>query len=300
MGARTSSDRILLVGALGMLGRRVHEVLRGRYEVVPTARGSKAVGEVLPLDVAAEAAVRAAVREVRPSVIVNCSGYTAVDKAESEPDAAWAVNADGPRVLAEEASALGALVLHVSSDFVFDGTKRVPYVETDPVNPQSVYAKSKEAGERFVREKAREHVIVRTQWLYGEDGKHFPGTILRLRREGKPLRVVDDQVGAPTYARDVAGAMGRILEAGLRGTIHVANKGEASWFELAKAVLELAGEVGPIQPVKSAEFNAPAKRPAYSVLRNEVLERTIGDTMRPWRDALAAFAHSGGLARRYP
>jgi dTDP-4-dehydrorhamnose reductase len=298
MGARTSPDRILLVGALGMLGRRVHEVLRGRCEVVPTARGPSAAGEIRPLDVADEAAVRAAVRDAKPSVIVNCAGYTAVDQAESEPDAAWAVNAVAPRILAEESAALGAVMVHVSSDFVFDGTKREPYVETDAVNPQSAYAKSKEAGERFVRENARDHVIVRTQWLYGEDGKHFPGTILRLRREGKPLRVVDDQVGAPTYARDVAGTIGRILDAGLRGTIHVANKGEASWFEFAKAVLDLAGEPAPVEPIKAAEFKAPAKRPAYSVLRNGVLERTIGDTMRPWRDALAAFVHSGGLNRK--
>jgi dTDP-4-dehydrorhamnose reductase len=287
MGAQTKPERVLLTGALGMLGRRVHEVLRARRDVVPTARS--AAGAVRALDVADEAAVRAAVRDVRPSVIVNCAGYTAVDRAETEPDAAGRVNAAAPGTLAEEAARVGALLVHVSSDFVFDGKKREPYVETDPVNPLSAYAKSKEAGERLVRERAARHVIVRTQWLYGPDGKHFPGTILRLCREGRPLRVVDDQIGAPTYAPDVARAIGRILDAGLTGTIHVANKGQASWCGFARAILARAGESAPVTPITSAEFNAPAIRPAYSVLRNAVLEATIGDDMRPWEEALAAF-----------
>jgi dTDP-4-dehydrorhamnose reductase len=272
-----------------MLGRRVHEVLRERYEVIATARGPGAQGEIRPLDVADEAAVRAAVRALRPAVIVNCAGYTAVDRAESEPDLAWAVNAVAPRVLAEEARDAGALVVHVSSDFVFDGTKTEPYVETDPTNPLSAYAKSKEGGERLVRETAPRHAIVRTQWLYGPDGRHFPGTILRLCREGKPLRVVDDQVGAPTYAPDVAAAIGRILEAGLTGTIHAANRGQASWCEFARAVLAGAGEKAQVAPIKTSEFKSAAVRPAYSVLRNAVLQATIGDPMRPWEQALAAF-----------
>jgi dTDP-4-dehydrorhamnose reductase len=296
MAAPTGRKRVVfLTGALGMLGRRVHEVLRESCDVIPTAHASQ--GDVRRLDVTEEIAVRGSIRGMRPDVIVNCAGYTAVDKAESEPDLAWKVNAAAPGILADAASEVGAVLLHVSSDFVFDGTKRTPYVEDDPVNPESAYAKSKEGGERLVREKAWKHVIVRTQWLYGEDGKHFPGTILRLRREGKPLRVVDDQIGAPTYARDVAQAIGRILDAGLTGTIHVANKGQASWYEFAKAVLEEAGEPAEVQPIRSSEFNAPAKRPAYSVLRNAVLEATIGDSMRSWREALAAFARAGGLKR---
>jgi dTDP-4-dehydrorhamnose reductase len=295
MEARISGKRVLLTGALGMLGRRVHEVLREKYDVVATARVADGGRGVQALDVTSGRDVRAVTAAHRPAIVVNCAGYTAVDRAESEPDLAWKVNAEAPGMLAAAAAAAGGTILHVSSDFVFDGEKRTPYVETDPVNPQSVYAKSKEGGERLVREHAPRHAIVRTQWLYGEDGKHFPGTILRLRREGKPLRVVDDQVGSPTYARDVAEAIGRILDAELQGTIHVANRGQASWFEFAKAVLELAGEPAPVQPIESSQFSAPAKRPAYSVLRNAVLEATIGDSMRPWRDALAAFAHSGGM-----
>lgn len=291
--ARIGRKKVLLAGALGMLGRRVLEVLRDRYDVVATSR-AEAPG-VLPLDVTSAAQVRACVEAHRPAIVVNCAGYTAVDRAESESALAWRVNAEAPGILAEAAEVSGAVLLHVSSDFVFDGKKRTPYVETDVPNPESAYAKSKEGGERLVREKASRHVIVRTQWLYGEDGKHFPGAILRSLRAGKPLRVVSDQVGSPTYARDVAAAIGRILDAGLLGTIHAANRGEASWYEFATAVLDLAGEPARIEPITAKEYGAPAARPAYSVLRNALLEATIGHVMRPWRDALAAFAHSGGL-----
>jgi len=282
--------KVLLTGALGMLGRRVRERLAPDWDVVATAH-SAAEG-VRALDVGDEAAVRECVRGLRPGVVVNCAGYTAVDRAESEPDLAWRINATAPGTLAEACAEVGALVVHVSSDFVFDGTKRTPYVETDATNPLSSYARSKEAGERFVRERASRHVIVRTQWLYGPDGKHFPGTIRRLAREGKPLRVVDDQTGVPTYAPDVAAAIGRILETGLNGTIHVANRGQATWCEFARAVLARAGEGATVTPITTAEFPTPARRPAYSVLRNAVLEATIGDTMRPWEEALAAFLPS--------
>jgi dTDP-4-dehydrorhamnose reductase len=270
-----------------MLGRRVRERLAADWHVMATAR-SAAEG-VRALDVGDEAAVRGSVRGLRPGVVVNCAGYTAVDRAESEPDLAWKINAAAPGTLAEACAEVGALLVHVSTDFVFDGTKGSPYVETDPTNPVSAYGRSKEGGERLVRERAHRHVIVRTQWLYGPDGKHFPGTIVRLAREGKPLRVVDDQTGAPTYAPDVAAAIARILEAGLTGTIHVANRGQATWCQFARAVLARAGERAPVTPITTAEFPTAARRPPYSVLRNAVLEATIGDTMRPWEDALAAF-----------
>jgi dTDP-4-dehydrorhamnose reductase len=240
-------------------------------------------------------AVGAIVAASKPAVVVNCAGYTAVDRAESEPDLAMAVNARAPGLLAGACASSGALLVHVSSDFVFDGRKGHPYVESDPTGPDSAYARSKEAGERAVRERGARHVIVRTQWLYGPDGRHFPGTVLRILREGKPLRIVEDQVGAPTYAPDVARAIRLVLEAGLEGTIHAANRGRASWFRFAEAVLAAAGTPARIEPITSAEFNAPARRPPFSVLRNAVLEATIGDVMRPWEAALAAFARTGGL-----
>jgi dTDP-4-dehydrorhamnose reductase len=288
MGARTKPS-LLLVGALGMLGRRVHEVLRDRWDVTPTARAADRMAGIFALDVTDDAAIQERILDSRPDVVVNCSGYTAVDRAESEPELAFRVNALAPKEMARATAKTGALLVHVSSDFVFDGTKREPYVETDATNPLSAYARSKEAGERFVREANPRHAIVRTQWLYGPDGKHFPGTILRLCREGKPLRVVDDQTGAPTYAPDVAAAIGRILDAGLTGTIHAANRGQATWCQFARAVLAAAGEHATVSPITTAEYPTPARRPRYSVLRNAVLEATIGDAMRPWEEALAAF-----------
>jgi dTDP-4-dehydrorhamnose reductase len=278
-----------------MLGRRVREALAGRFEVVATARVADPSAGVRALDVTDAAAVRASIAAIRPSVVVNCAAYTAVDRAETEPDLAWKVNAEAAGAVAAAAAAAGALIVHVSSDFVFDGLKGEPYVETDPTNPQSAYARSKEGGERLVRESGPRHAIVRTQWLYGPDGRHFPGTILRLARAKKPLRVVADQIGAPTYAPDVARAIAAIVEAGLTGTIHAANRGRASWHDLARAVLARAGLDAEVTPITTAEFGAPARRPPFSVLRNAVLAATIGDLMRPWEDALAAFSDAGGL-----
>lgn len=278
-----------------MLGRRVHERFSDGYDVVATARKADSGRGVSALDVTDADAVRAAVRDLGPAVIVNCAGYTAVDRAESESDLAWSVNAAAPGTLAEAAARCGAFVVHVSSDFVFDGRKGDPYVESDPVHPESAYAKSKEGGERLVRERTGNHAIVRTQWLYGLDGKHFPATMLRLARQGKALRVVNDQIGAPTYAADVARVLRLIVGARMSGTIHAANRGRASWWEFARAVLSRAGEDAPIEPISTAEFAAPARRPPFSVLRNALLEATIGDVMPTWEDALAAFADAGGL-----
>jgi dTDP-4-dehydrorhamnose reductase len=290
-----TKPKSLVTGALGMLGRRVHEVLRERYDVVATARHADGARGVRALDVTDDAAVRDAIAASKPDLIVNCAGYTAVDRAEDEPDLAWKVNAVAPGVMAEAAAASSAFFVHLSSDFVFDGRKLEPYVETDATNPESVYAKSKEGGERFVRERGGKWAIVRTQWLYGPDGRHFPATILRLFREGKPLAVVDDQIGAPSYAPDVARAIAAIVDARIEGIVHAANRGRTSWFGFAQAVLERAGERAPITPITSEQFKARARRPAFSVLRNAVLEATIGDPMRPWEDALAAFAEAGGL-----
>ncbi len=286
-------DKALLLGARGMLGRRLREVLARRYRVIPTAH--HAVDDVAALDVCDFAAVRAAVEESRPAVVVNAAAYTAVDRAETESDLAWRVNALAPGFASQAAHEVGAVIVHVSTDFVFDGNTSVPYVETDPVAPKSAYGRTKEAGERLVRERNPRHVIARTQWLYGPDGRHFAATMVRLAREGKPLRVVKDQTGAPTYAPDVAEQILRIMDAGLLGTIHVANRGQATWHAFAEAILKRAGlDVG-VTPISTAEFGAPAVRPAFSVLRNAVLEATIGNLMRPWDEALDAFAATGGL-----
>ncbi len=279
--------RILLVGSRGMLGRRLEESLRTRGELVTCAR----TGADIALDVTDRDAVLSAVISAKPSVIVNSTAWTAVDKAESETDAAFAVNSLAPGYLAEAADRLSAMLVHVSTDFVFDGTLGRAYVESDSVRPLSAYGRSKEEGERRVRSSCARHIIIRTQWLYGPDGKHFIATMLRLAREGKPLRVVCDQIGIPTCTVDVAESIGRLIDGGVAGTVHVASRGETSWHGFACEIMRLAGIPASVSPIATSEYPTPARRPAHSSLRNRVMEVTIGDRMPSWQDALAAYFH---------
>ena len=280
--------RFLLVGARGMLGRRLHETLGAAGDLVASGR-TESEG-VRVLDVTDAAAVDAAVCEVRPDWIVNASAYTAVDRAEDEQQAAFAVNAEGPEHLARAAARHGARLLHVSTDFVFDGEKESAYVETDATNAIGVYARSKEEGERRVAAQLPEaHAIVRVAWLYGPDGGNFVATMLRLGRERDRLGVVDDQHGTPTFTRDAAAAITAVIEADLRGVIHAANRGATTWCGLARRALELAGCATPVDGITTADYPTPARRPKNSALKNRVLEQTIGDPMRTWEDALTDY-----------
>lgn len=279
--------RFLLCGARGMLGQRLLEALDGQ-DVVATGRSSE--GALRALDITDSGAVSAAAREVRPDWIVNAAAYTAVDKAEEEVEAAFRINAEGPANLARAAAESGARLLHVSTDFVFDGEKDGPYVESDPTSAIGAYARSKEAGEREVAAiLPDEHAIVRVAWLYGPGGGNFVATMLRLGRERDELRVVDDQRGTPTYTRDAAHAIRAIMEADLRGVIHAANRGVTTWCGLARRALELAGSSTPVTAITTADYPTPARRPRNSALENRVLEKTIGNPMRPWEDALSEY-----------
>ena len=230
------------------------------------------------------------VEELRPDWIVNAAAYTAVDGAESDAETAHAVNADGPQNLARALAPTGGRLLHVSTDFVFRGDKEEPYVEDDPTGAVGVYAKSKEEGERRVRQILPEsHAIVRIAWLYGEDGGNFVQTMLRLAGERERLGVVDDQRGTPTYTRDAAAAMLKIMDAGILGTVHAANQGTTTWCGLAREALRLAGSTTTVEAIRTEDYPTAAPRPKNSALRNQVLERTIGDHMRPWQEALAAY-----------
>lgn len=276
---------ILLTGARGMLGRRLREAFAGNHRVIATAR--TASEGVVPLDITDAAAVDMLMKRVGPDWIVNAAAYTAVDKAESEAEEAFRVNATGAGNLARSAAARNARLLHFSTDFVFRGDKASPYVETDEVGPVGAYARSKEAGEREVREACPEAAIVRIAWLFGPDGKNFVDTILKAARSTGRLRVVDDQSGTPTFTADAAAMAVRIVEAGLAGTIHAANHGVTTWCGFAREAVRQAGLDVPVEPIRTADWPTPAARPANSALRNSVLERTIGDTMRPWPAALA-------------
>lgn len=251
------------------------------------------------LDVTDAAALRRALRSVpggRPDVVIHAAAMTHVDRCEQEPALAEAANAQAPGLLAEECRALGARLVHVSTDYVFDGAGTRPYAEDDPTGPRSVYGRTKLEGERRVRATLPDALIVRTAWVFGP-GRNFVRTMLEaahraLHGQGPGLRVVDDQRGSPTYADDLARALIALVEAGGTGTYHVANAGIATWWELARAAIDEWGHPElPIARVRTEEFPRPAPRPAWSVLDCGRAER-LGVRMRPWREALRAYLHS--------
>jgi dTDP-4-dehydrorhamnose reductase len=273
---------VLVTGAEGQLGQALRRRLGAR---LAWAGGRTA------LDVRDAAAVRKVVDEVRPDVLINASAYNRVDAAESEPGEALAVNAEGPLHLARACHERGALVVHVSTDYVFDGRRSEPYREEDPPNPTSAYGVSKLAGELLVASAAPEHLLVRTSGVFGAGGSRAKGgsfveRILARARAGEPLRVVADQVFSPTYAPDLAGGILALVEARARGLFHVTNQGSCTWNEMATAALEISGPRVSVQAIRTEDLAAPARRPAYSVLDN-ARYRSLGLVpLRPWREAL--------------
>jgi len=223
----------------------------------------------------------------RPDWIVNCAAYTQVDRAEAEPEIAQRVNAAGAANLARAARITGARLLHMSTDYVFDGRAARPYREDDPVGPLNVYGRTKLAGEQAVRDIMPDaHLIVRTQWLFGPGGANFVATIVRLARERSELKVVNDQHGRPTYAPDLAAALWKLVACGARGTVHCANEGAATWFELATAAVAAAGLRTAVVPCSTGDMPRPARRPPYSVLDCTRYEGIAGSPLRPWQLAL--------------
>lgn len=273
--------RILVTGAAGLLGGAVVAEAGSREHVVVALARTN-------LDVTDVDAVRAAVTRAAPEVVVNCAAYTAVDRAESEPERAMAVNRDGARNVAAAAAAVGAVAMYVSTDYVFDGAKRTPYLPDDPTGPLSTYGRTKLDGERATTAAAPQHMVVRTSWLYG-DGQGFVPAILRRGRAGGTLSVVDDQEGRPTWAPRAAEAIMDLLERGARGVWHVAGGGTCTWLELATEALRLAGVDSLIEPVSTEKFGAAAARPPYSVMDLTATERLLGRTTTHWRDDLSRF-----------
>ncbi len=268
--------RLTVFGAPGMLGRDVgRSVEAAGHELV--ALGGEDVDVVDP------AAVDAALSESRPDVVFNCAAYTDVDGAESEEQAATRVNAEGARNVAAAAAAVGAAVLYPSTDYVFDGQKGEPYVESDPVGPLSAYGRSKLAGERATAEANPRHLIVRTQWLFGLGGPNFVETMLRLGAERDELTVVDDQVGCPTYTGDLAAALVGLAGRENWGVHHVAGGGECSWNLFAREIFERAGVSCRVLAGTTEELGRPAPRPAHAVLRSE---RPGAPILPHWRSGL--------------
>ncbi len=269
--------KILVTGAGGQLGRSLPAALLA-HDVTALAR--------VELDIADLARVRAAVAAHAPAVVVNAAAWNRVDDAESERDQAFRANALGPRNLALAAAECGAALLHVSTDYVFDGELGRPYDEFDRPEPRSVYGASKLAGENLVRETNPRHWIVRTAWVFHEEGQNFLRTMLRLAASAAELRVVNDQIGSPTYAPHLATGIARLIDSGAFGTYHIAGAGQASWHELTCALLARRGIDKKVVPVSTAEFPRPAPRPRFSALVSHMDPRI---ELPPWQDGLAAF-----------
>jgi dTDP-4-dehydrorhamnose reductase len=269
--------RLLVTGAAGMLGTDVVAAAT-RHEVVALTRAE--------LDITDADAVRAAVRDARPDAVVNCAAWTNVDAAETAEEEATAVNGDGAGHLAAAAAEAGAHLVHVSTDYVFGGDAASPYPEDAPTGPIGAYGRSKLVGERAVAAAAPGgHAIVRTAWVFGPHGKNFVDTMLRLGGERDELTVVDDQLGCPTYTGHLAPALVRIAETRTQGVLHVAGSGACTWWELAVATFEAAGLSPVVHKGTTAGFNAPAPRPAYSVLGST---RSDAPVLPAWQEGLLA------------
>jgi dTDP-4-dehydrorhamnose reductase len=274
--------RVLLLGAYGQLGAAVRRVFT-RHDVETPEKGE--------CDVADVAAVESALDRFRPDAVLNSAAYTAVDAAEDDVATAYRVNRDGARVLAEASARRGIPLLHVSTDYVFDGEKGAPYVESDPTHPLQVYGASKLAGEEAVRRANPRHWIARTAWLYGPVGKNFALSIRAAAAREAKLRVVDDQSGSPTYAPHLAAALERLLESREYGTFHLANAGLASRFEFAGALLAALGSRAPLEPVPTSAWPTRARRPRNTALASE---RGLELALPDWRAGVHAFAAAVG------
>jgi dTDP-4-dehydrorhamnose reductase len=274
--------RILVIGAKGMLGRDLVEALRSVF------RAEEVFGwDIDEIDIREENQTVAKIESIQPGIVINVAAYTDVDGCELNEEKAFIINAEGMRHVALGALRCGAKVVYLSTDYVFDGKKGVPYLEDDSAHPLNVYGRSKLKGEEYVQELAKDALIIRTQWLYGKYGNNFVATILRLTREKEVLSVVHDQVGCPTYTVDLSKAISLLIQHNARGIFHVANSDLCTWYDYAQAILKLTGIEGvKVVSISSKELNRPAPRPSYSVLDTEKFRRETGMTLRPWFEAL--------------
>jgi len=270
--------KVLITGSEGQLGKDLVRMLSDEHELFPFD---------LDMDVTILDGTMKTVTTISPDVVIHAAAYTDVDGCELNPDLAYKVNALGTQNVALACQRCGAAMLYVSTDFVFDGKKREPYLEFDEPNPLSVYGRSKLAGERYVTSLLDRYYITRTAWLFGKQGRNFVKTILKLAEEREELTVVDDQVGSPTYSLDLAKTIAELIKTGWYGLYHTTNSGSCSWFEFAKKILEYADKRGvKVSPITSEELSRPAPRPAYSVLKNYCLELRGIQPLRHYEEAL--------------
>lgn len=279
-------SKILVTGSNGQLGRAINRKYEGdsRYEIVNT--------DVNELDITSIDSVIKLVDEVKPSVIINCAAHTAVDKCESDWDNAYRINAIGPRNLSIAATRAHAKMVHISTDYVFDGAATKPYTEFDATNPNGAYGKTKLEGENFVKQFAKDFYIIRTAWLYG-DGNNFVKTMLRLAETHDEINVVRDQIGSPTSTRVLADIIATLIETDNYGLFHGTCEGFCSWADFAEEIFRLSGRNVKVNHITTEEYPTPAKRPAYSVLENYMLKLTMGYEADDWKIAIQEYIANG-------
>lgn len=291
--------KFLILGAQGQLGIELQSAFQDAGQVIAYGRPTCDLGDPV--------SIRAAIRAVQPDVILNAAAYTAVDRAESEPDLAMRINGDAPGILAEEARKIRALLIHYSSDYVFDGSKNEPWVEDDPVNPLNIYGATKLAGEKHIQQVGGRFQIFRTSWVFSPHGNNFLRTMLRLGNERSELRVVDDQKGAPTSAAALAAATHSVVDRTTlnaedepAGIYHMTCAGETTWYGFAQSIFAKAQAEKPwasITAIPGSEYPTPARRPANSVLSNEKLKAVFGIELPSWKTALDDALQSMSLTR---
>jgi dTDP-4-dehydrorhamnose reductase len=282
--------RILVIGAKGMLGRDLVKVLYSTFRTDKHSNWEVLEWDIDEIDIREEKKTVTKIESFQPEIVINVAGYTDVDGCESNEEKAFAVNAEGMKHVALGALRCHAKVVYLSTDYIFDGKKREPYLEDDLPNPLNVYGRSKWKGEQYVRELVEDALIVRTQWLYGRYGNNFVTSILRQVREKKVLSIVNDQIGSPTYTVDLSEAISVLLQYDVRGVFHVANSDLCTWYTFGQAILKLSGmERVKVIPISSKELGRPAVRPPYSVLNCQKLRQVTGMTLRPWSEALKDF-----------
>lgn len=280
--------KLFITGVGGQLGQALCHLAKERSEIELFPFGSH------ELDITREEAVRLTLSRLQPDIVINCAAHTAVDACETDAENAYRINALGPQYLARACQSIGAAMVQVSTDYVFDGTKTTPYVESDLPNPQNVYGSTKLAGEKLAAECLDRLYIVRTAWLYGR-GHNFVRTMLRLAEEQKPLKVVNDQYGTPTSHLELARMILFLIQTENYGIYHATCEGSTTWYDFAREIFSLTNQQADLSPVTSNEFKAAARRPAYSVLENHKLNTETSYRMADWQTALKEYLKEGDL-----
>ncbi|WP_160687131.1 dTDP-4-dehydrorhamnose reductase [Clostridium sp. C2-6-12] len=286
--------KILILGSKGQLGSELQDILKsGRAdlgEIPENIRKSIIIPmDLKELDITNLQQVEEKINTLKPDVLINCAAATNVDKCEIEMETAFKVNSIGPRNLAIACDKIGAKIVQISTDYVFNGSSKIPLAEYDLTCPCNVYGKTKLLGENYIREFSSKYFIIRTAWLYGFSGHNFVYTMRKLAKDNNYIKVVNDQKGSPTNANDLAYHILKIINTEEYGIYHCTGKGECTWYEFAKLIIELSGEKCEVRPCISEEYKTLAKRPKYSSMDNMMLRNTVGDEMRTWKEALKSF-----------